>query len=372
MKKLIYRKINRDVVVFFLLLSFAFGIIVWTLQAVNYLDYVTQDGHGLSTYFMYTLHNLPKIIHRIIPFVYFISLFFILTNYELRNELVIFWSHGVKKLSFVNNLLYLSIILLVFQILMGSFFSPISQYKARTYLKNSDIDFFSSLIKEGKFINIVEGLTIFINSKNIDNSFSNIFIDDSSKNNTKMIYASRGEIIDRNNQKIFRLYNGEVINKEKLKINSFTFNQIDFGLSEFSTNTILVPKIQELPTKKIFYCFLNNYYKEINFLKKFSNDCDVKSEKAINQEIIKRIFKPFYIPLISIVCCFLIILPKSDLRYFRSRRMVFLSVFLVIVISETTLRYLSVSNNTLYLYLLFPIFCCFGSYLILKRKIQNV
>ena len=84
MKKLIFRKINKDTVSFFILMSFTFGLIVWTLQAVNYLDYVTQDGHGLKTYFMYTLHNFPKIIHRIIPFVFFISLFFIFTNYELK------------------------------------------------------------------------------------------------------------------------------------------------------------------------------------------------------------------------------------------------------------------------------------------------
>ena len=32
-------------------------------------------------------------------------------------------------------------------------------------LKNSNIDFFTSLIKEGKFINAVSGLTIFIDEK---------------------------------------------------------------------------------------------------------------------------------------------------------------------------------------------------------------
>ena len=40
-----------------------------------------------------------------------------------------------------------------------------SQLKARNLIKNSEIDFFTSLIKEGKFINVVQGLTIFINKK---------------------------------------------------------------------------------------------------------------------------------------------------------------------------------------------------------------
>ena len=38
------------------------GLIVWTLQAVNYFDFVSEDGHGLKVYFSYTILNFPKII----------------------------------------------------------------------------------------------------------------------------------------------------------------------------------------------------------------------------------------------------------------------------------------------------------------------
>jgi lipopolysaccharide export system permease protein len=69
----------------------------------------------------------------------------------------------------------------LFQIFFSAFLSPFTQYKARLFLKESNIDFFTSLIKEGKFINVVEGLTIFIDKKESNNTFSNIFIDDSSK-----------------------------------------------------------------------------------------------------------------------------------------------------------------------------------------------
>ena len=50
---------------------------------------------------------------------------------------------------------------MIFQIINGAFFSPSSQFKARSLLKNSNIDFFTSLIKEGKFINVVSGLNNF-------------------------------------------------------------------------------------------------------------------------------------------------------------------------------------------------------------------
>ena len=81
MKKLIFKKFAEDTLILFLIMSLTVGMIVWTLQAVNYFDYVTQDGHGLKTYFTFTMFNFPKIIHRIIPFIFFISLFYLLSYY---------------------------------------------------------------------------------------------------------------------------------------------------------------------------------------------------------------------------------------------------------------------------------------------------
>ena len=168
MKKLIFRKFTQDTLVFFTTSILIMGLIVWTLQAVNYFDYVTEDGHGIKIYFLYTLLNFPKIIHRILPFIFFISLFYTIINYELKNELSIFWINGVSKIHFANRIIFFSIIIMFFQMWMGSYVSPKSQFEARNYLKNSNIDFFTSLIKEGKFINVVKNLTIFINKKNND------------------------------------------------------------------------------------------------------------------------------------------------------------------------------------------------------------
>ena len=113
----------------------------------------------------YTILNFPKIIHRILPFILFISIYYTILNYELRNELNIFWINGISKINFANKLILLSVLLMIFQILLGSYISPTSQLKARNYLKNSNIDFFTSLIKEGKFINIGKQFILNLNNK---------------------------------------------------------------------------------------------------------------------------------------------------------------------------------------------------------------
>ena len=307
MKKLIFRKFAQDTLIFFTMVCSVMGLIVWTLQAVNYFDYVTQDGHGLKVYFLYTIYNFPKIIHKIVPFIFFISVFYIIINYDNRNELSIFWTNGVSKISFTNKVILLSIFLTIFQILLGSLLSPFTQYKAREFLKNSNVDFFTSLIKPGKFINAVEGLTIFIENKNDDGTYSNIFLDDTTRGGSRMIYAKNGNLID-DGKKIFRLYDGKVIDNDeqnientetkKTKVNIFEFDQIDFNLADFSTNTITVPKIQELSSKHLVYCLFSKSKNNLRF------KCEESLVKETKQEIFKRFYKPLYIPIIGILCCF--------------------------------------------------------------------
>ena len=73
MKKLLFQKLIKDITKFFIITTFAVSLIVWVIQAVGFLDFVTEDGHSLLVYFSYSILSYPKILHRIIPFIFFIS-----------------------------------------------------------------------------------------------------------------------------------------------------------------------------------------------------------------------------------------------------------------------------------------------------------
>ena len=368
MKKLIFRKITKDTIAFFLLITIIFGSIVWVIQAVNYLDYVTEDGHGLKTYFLFTLFSFPKIISKLIPFVFFIALFFTLINYETKNELYVLWANGISKLEFINKILVISIFVLLFQIFFSAFLSPFTQYKARLFLKESNIDFFTSLIKEGKFINVVEGLTIFIEKKKSNNTFANIFIDDSSKSQNRIIYAKTGKIIENNKKKNFILNNGQILNKEKSKFNIFQFEEINFDLSNYNTNTILAPKIQEIETVQLLNCYMRLNRKSFIDQENYDFSCEDSIIKEIKEEMLKRLFKPIYIPVVALISCILIMKPKSDIFFNRARNMSFLLGFFLLVLSESLLRY-SISSNLMFLfYIITPFLFFFSTYFFLNQN----
>tara|TARA_B100001121_G_scaffold299857_1_gene309102 strand:- start:3316 stop:4440 length:1125 start_codon:yes stop_codon:yes gene_type:complete len=372
MEKILFRKLILDISLRALIITFTIGLIVWIIQAANYLDFVIDDGHNFTIYFYYNLFNFPKIIHRILPFVFGISVFFELIKYEKNNELLIFWTNGVTKKRFISNLINFSLIIMLVQILLGSVISPTSQLKAREFLKNSNMDFLPNLIKQGKFIDTVSGLTIFINEKTDKNSFKNIYIQegnilDLTSDNNQIIYAQEG-FLDNTDKKIFKLLKGKIINTNKNRLISFEFEKIDYDLSKFESRTIKIAKMQELPTIKILECSIS-LMKEVSYREKMFL-CDFESLKNINQEIYKRFIKPMYFPLITLVCCFLLTFSKIENNFTFKTIKVFLFIFLILVLSEIVMRYIESSQLLFSLVIILPMGIYFLIYNFLISKVS--
>ena len=366
MKKLLFTHFLKDTLFFFLLMSLSLGLIVWVIQAVKYLDFITEDGHSFSVYLSYTLFNFPKIIHRILPFIFFVSLFYQINRYELKNELIIFWTTGISKFQFIKMIMGFSLIFIIFQIIIGAYLSPSSQDKARNFIRNSNIDFFPSLFQEGKFIDVVKDLTIFIESEKPKGVFNNIFIKEMDNENTptsRVIYAKRGFIKELRNKKYLELSDGSIVNIGGNKSNNFSFDKIDFNLTQYGSKSTSYPKIQELSSRLLIKCL--NYYKQdkANQLKSKILTCQEGSIKNIKEEIFKRFFKPIYLLLLSLIACLIFFISKENKKYTFYRYIIFFIGIAAIIISEISLRYSSNNNFGQYFFITFPVFSILSLYL---------
>jgi len=366
MKKLLFQKFIKDNLKVFIIIIFSIGAIVWIIQSVNFLDFITEDGHSFKIYFYYSLLNFPKIIQRILPFVFFITLFYQLIHYEKKNQLLIFWIHGIQKIQLINVIIIYSILLALLQIVLGSFVSPKSKDTARSFIRNSNLDYFSSIVSPGKFVDAVENLTIFVEKKNKDNFYENVYLKDDSIGTTgiiksQIIFAKTAKLINTNKDKYFKLFNGKLIKINRKKIDTFAFKSIDFDLSKFTTKTTTFPKIQAVPTfiliKCINYIYKNEFekFKDTNYL-----SCNEGSNKPITQELLQRIFIPIYIPLIALITSLLILKSKDEKEYKFLKFLLFTIVLLVIIISESSIRYSSSNLISLSLFSLFPFLVFFS------------
>ena len=253
---------------------------------------------------------------------------------------------------------------------MNSFLVPYTQNKARTYIQSSSIDFFPSLIDEKKFIDTVERLTIYIEQKNKDDEYKNIFIkDEKDLSSIRIIYAEKGNLVNNEDQRALKLSNGKIINIDNKNITAFDFKSTVFDLSRYLTKSIVDFKIQEKNTKMLIDCYVNfhlleneNYY--------HIHNCNKESRFVLNQELFKRLIKPFYYIALTICSSFLILLSKENSNYKLRKSYIFLFGTFILILSELTT---SLSGRDLLYFkvsLFLPIILILLQYIYFNKKLN--
>lgn len=371
MKNLIFKKLLYDINIFFFITIVSITTIIWIIQAVNFLDIISEDGHGVKVYFLYTIFSLPKIVSKILPFIYFITLIQIITQYEKANTLIIYWINGISKMKFANIIILISFIYFLFQLLMSTLLVPYSLDKGRSFFRSSNINFFSAVIKERQFVDVIENLTIFSDKKN-NNLLENILIKEKINNlESQIIVAKTGEFIEQDNNKFFLLKDGKIITTSKNNQNIIDFEDFNLSLNKFNSNTITTPKIQEMSSKNLVKCFLllSNKLEEGNNY--FFPGCTFQIKDAVFAEILKRFCLPFSIIIIGALSSMLIILNKNDELYKRQNIFIFIITIVTIFITELSIDFSTTNLTRMIIYpvtliLLFMIIYFFQYYKLKK------
>ena len=369
MKKKIFKKLYSEIFVFFLITLFTLSSIVWILQAVNFLDIVSEDGHSIATYFKYSSLNLPKILNKTFLLSFFLSLFYVFVTFEEKNQLLIYWSNSVSKVNFLNKIIFFSLSLIVVSLVLSFQIVPYTQDKARSYIRSSNLDFFPSLIKPRKFIDTVENLTVFIDKKENQKIEKIILKDTSNTNNVQIIIAKNGQIINDEENKFLVLNEGKIISTNlKKRSTIFDFKETVFDLDKYQTKTTTSTKIQELNSLDIFYCLKDINYKVSGIFKKFACQDDIKKE--LTQELYKRVYLPFYILLITIIVSFLILNSHFEMNYKFKKIQIFFIGAAMVVFSEISVNLISENNfHNMIVLLILPILTSI-SYLIFIKRVK--
>ena len=372
MKKTIYKYFFYEFVIYFAIILFALAAVVWTIQAVNYLDLITDDGHTFTIYFFYSFLTLSKVLTKLIPFCFLLAIILTILKMEKDNELIVLWTSGLNKIHIVNLIFRISLIIMLLQLFLTSVINPTLLNFSRALLKNSQLEFIPSLLKEKQFNDTIDNLTIFVNKKDKNKVYQNIFIRDegnvlSSIGESSTIIAKSGYMSE--DEKNLILFDGNIQKLEKDgDVNIIKFEKTVLNLTGMSTKSISEPKIQETSTKSIILCIQK---KNIG---KHNCDDDKKSLMDIKIEFNKRFGMPFYIPLIALVCCFLLA-SRKDRKFFYLNKYIYFGIsFIILTLAEILVRYSGESFNHTVFYYMIPVLVAPIFYFALTRafKYENL
>ena len=370
LKNKIYKYFTIEIIKSFIIILFAFTAIAWTVRAVNFLDLIVENGHSIKTYLLFSLLNITSIITKLIPLSFLLSLVISIAKFERQNEFIILWTAGVNKIQLVNLFFFVSFLAVIFQLLFATFITPNSLNKSREIIRLSDFDSMSSVIKTNDFSDSFKDLTMFIGNKNINNEMNNIFIRDeggflkglvagNEKTINTTVIAKTGFI----DNKRLVLIDGLIQTQDKNgKLNNVSFKKTEILVDALKPRSIVAPKVQETTTSDLASCVT----KKISLNNNFLENCP----KEVIATMSRRIGMPFYIPLVSLICCFLLIQKRErKFKFFRNYSYLGFS-FIILVLAEILVRYSGLSKINTILYFTVPLISTPIIYLLLLRSLK--
>ena len=361
----IYQNFFVEIIRTFLTIMLSFCLIAWTVRAVNFLELIVDNGYPVITYFKYSLLNIFGLAPKFIPLSFLVSLIVFILKHKNDSEFIILWTSGVKKIQVVNLLIITSFAVLIFYLTLSVFIAPYALNKSRQLLNEDQLNSFLPTVRSQKFSDTFKGFT-FIVEKKEKNEIKNIFLHDTGSNlnnlssdpsdtSSTTIIAEKGVVDNRN---LF-LIDGEIISSSKKGDENeiIKFEQLSINLDNLTTTTIKQTKIQETSTLKLLSCFIDKF--------KNTKFCSSEVKKEIIPVLIRRLILPFYIPVITIICSFLLLKQK---KFFLNKTSVFIYCFLLLLFTELIIKYTGLNNFLRLSYILMPFLLLFFLYPFLFYK----
>ncbi len=363
----IYQNYIVEILKTFLIILFGLSTIALTVRAVNFLDLIVESGYSVSIYFQYSVLNLFGILTKFVPLSFLLALIFFIIKQIQENEFVILWTSGVKKLKLVNLFFLISIFVVFFYILFSTFLTPFALNQSRYLLNKEGYNSFLPTIRVQQFSDSFTGFTFLVEQK-FQNQIKKIFIYDEAnvlKNLTDTKTSSSSTTITAKEglveEKRLILFEGQIISADKNNLDNqiVKFDQLNVDLKNLKTDTITQPKFQERSTKNLVECLMNI-------------ECNEIAKKEIITVLNRRLVLPLYIPVVALICSFLLIKTQSKKEsFFINKYSIFTLSFLLLLYAELIIRFTGLSKIVGIIFLISPLILICLTYYFLIFKLSR-
>jgi len=236
--KLIENYIFKRMFNAFLLTLVTLSTTVWMTQALRAFDLVTGQGQSVGTFFRITVLLLPGLATIVSPIAILIAVVYTFHSLNLDSELVVINASGASQKTLLKPVLVMGLIGALFMAMMTVYFTPLSLRLWRTLITEVRAGIVTTILREGQFMKISDGLTFHLRRRSPDGTLEGIFVsDDSSSENTVTYLAENGIILDNPLGTFLIMRDGTIQrrNKSDGAISMIEFSSYAFDLSTFAS-----------------------------------------------------------------------------------------------------------------------------------------
>jgi lipopolysaccharide export system permease protein len=333
----------------FVLATFSF--LIWITQSARFLYLITDMGLSMNVYVPYVLYQIPKIVSQMMLISFLISLFISIIKFQNNKEIEIYWLSGISKKTIIWTILKISLLPTFVAFFLYIYLAPMTGLISRDILANSEFSFVNALVKKNNFNSPFNNLTVYVGENDNQGNLEKVFLFE----DNKTIISKQGKVLSSNEKKYLQLIDGFIHEKsEKNKITIIKFEKTLYDLTKYQSSLTTTPKLQE----RSFLWLLSEFKKN-------------KADNNILFEIHKRLFKPLFIPIIALLCCFILYGNNEKFNLVKLRFLIFSLTVIFIIFFEILLNLSASKIFFQYFLYLLPICAIIIIYFFLDKFIQN-
>ncbi|OJG00719.1 LPS export ABC transporter permease LptF [Pararhizobium antarcticum] len=206
--------------------------IIWTTQALQRINLVTDTGQSIGAFLQLATLILPTIIPLVLPFALVIGITQTLTTMNNDSELTVIEAAGGSRSIVVRPIMMLSVALGLFSFAVDNVAEPVVRQAARQMIATANADLLSSVVQENTFRKIADGLYVQVASRRNNGVLGGIFVADSRNPGYELIYYAREGAVDEKSSALV-MRDGEVHRKlpdggvSIIKFDSYAFDLTD-------------------------------------------------------------------------------------------------------------------------------------------------
>ncbi len=238
--KLIERYIFARLLRVFLLALLTLCATVWLTQALGQVSLMTVQGQSLALFFKITMFLLPEVASLITPVAVLIAVTNTFTTLNNDSELVVINACGAPQMTLVKPALLLGLTAATLIAVMTLYLGPISQRLWRTEITTVRANVVTSILREGSFMKIAEGVIFNLRNRRPDGTLHGLFVSDTRDPESTVTYiAQDGSILESPIGTFIIMKQGSIQRRSKTdgSISMIEFSSYAFDLTTFASQT---------------------------------------------------------------------------------------------------------------------------------------
>jgi lipopolysaccharide export system permease protein len=238
--KLIERYIFARLTRVFLLSLLTLCATVWLTQALGQVSLMTVQGQTIGLFLQITFFVLPEVTALITPVAVLIAVTNTFTTLNNDSELVVINASGAPQSALLKPVLLLGLAAATFIAIMTLYLGPISQRSWRTEITAVRTNVLTSILREGNFMKIAEGVTFNLRNRRPDGTLQGLFVSDTRDPESTVTYlAEDGSVLESPIGTFIIMREGSIQRRSKAdgSISMIEFSSYAFDLTTFASQS---------------------------------------------------------------------------------------------------------------------------------------